>query len=145
MPTIDQFARRWIDHAKTVGPFVRGRAIFIQPRCHPGRAAQRNKDSPPVRRGVNAAWSFAHWKGPDDAVCGSINHGDIAGAFVAYEHEIGWRFSADHARECPSNKPCKSRALDSHFRSRSFSPEISSTTRTGHSRFLASPFPKGRG
>ena len=87
------------------------RAILIQPRCHPGRAAQRNKDSPPIRRGVNAARPFAYWKGPDDAVCGSINHRDIAGAFVAYKHEIVWRLSARHSDENDPEGPKDKQAM----------------------------------
>jgi hypothetical protein len=78
MPAIDQFACRWIDYAETISAFVRGRAIFIQAGRHTRRAAQRNKDSPPIGRSVNAARPFAHWKTSDDAVCGSINDRDIA-------------------------------------------------------------------
>jgi hypothetical protein len=52
---------------------------------------------------VNAARPFAHWKISDDAVCGSINHRDIAGAFVAYKHEIAWRLSARENCACEKN------------------------------------------
>ena len=111
MPSIYQFVRYWIDHAETLGAFVRCRAIFIQPGCHSRRAAQRNEDSPPVRSGVNSAWPFAHWKGPDDAVCGSINHRDIAGAFVAYKHEIVWRLTARHSDENDPEGPKDKQAM----------------------------------
>src|SRR5262249_54527934 len=78
MPPIRQFARCRIYHTEAVSAFVRWRAIFIQPRCHSRRAAQCNEDSPSARGGVNASRPFAHWKGPDDAIGGSINHCDVA-------------------------------------------------------------------
>jgi hypothetical protein len=111
MPSIYQFVRCWIYHAETVGAFVRWRAIFIQPGRHSRRAAQRNKQSPSIRRGVNAARPFAHWKGSDDAVCGSINHRDIAGAFIAYKHKIAWRLSARHTDENDPEGPKGKQAM----------------------------------
>ena len=88
MPPIYQFARCWIDHAETIGAFVRGRAIFIHAGRHSRRAAQSNKHSPAVGRRMNAARPFAHRKSSNDAICGSINDRDIARAFVADEYKI---------------------------------------------------------
>src|SRR5262245_45669761 len=99
MPAVDQLARQWIDYAETISAFVRGRAIFIQPWGHSRRTAQRNKDSPPVGRCMNAARPFTHRKSSNNAVSGSINYRDVARAFVAYEHEIAGRFTARHAEE----------------------------------------------
>ena len=77
-PVRHMVSRGWIDDCKTIGAFVRGRAIFIEPRRHTRRAAQRDKDPPAIGRCVNTARPFAHWKSFADAICSSINDRYIA-------------------------------------------------------------------
>jgi hypothetical protein len=97
MPAIDQFARCWIDHTEAVGPFISGRAIFIKAGGHSRGTAQGNKEPPTVRRRVNPSRPFAYWKRGYNLVSVAVDHGDITGAFVANEHEVGWRFGAKYS------------------------------------------------
>ena len=97
MPVIDQFACCWIDHTEAVGAFVSGRAIFIHARRHSRRTAQRNKDPFAVGRRVNPTRPFAHHKVGHNLIVVAVNHGDIPGAFVAHEYDVGRRFGPQYA------------------------------------------------
>ena len=107
MPAIDELARYWIDHTKTISAFIGWRAIFIQTGRHPWRTAQCYKESFPVRRRVNPARPLACLERCNNGIRRSINHGNVARSFITDKHEVARRFSARH--DCACDKDAKNK------------------------------------